>query len=102
MAFLSVRLGRRVTRIPLYVIALYFLLFAPAATRHSRRYLRLALGRAPGARERFRHILTFATAIHDRVFLVNEQFEMFDIELEGEAWMQSQCDSGRGAVLMGA
>ena len=102
MAFLSLRLGRRVSRIPLYGIALYFFLFAPSARRHSRRYLHLALGRAPRARDRFRQILSFATTIHDRVYLINGQFERFNITLEGEARVLAQSDSGRGAMLMGA
>jgi predicted LPLAT superfamily acyltransferase len=102
MAFVSLRLGRRVSRIPLYGIAIYFFLFAPAARRHSRRYLRLALGRAPRARDRFRQILTFATTIHDRVYLINEQFELFNITLEGESLLLAQAAGGRGALLMGA
>jgi predicted LPLAT superfamily acyltransferase len=102
MAYLSLSLGRTLSRIPLFGIAFYFFLFAPAARRQSRRYLRLALGRVPSARERFRHILTFATAIHDRVFLISEKFELFNITLEGEAWMMAQSDSGQGALLMGA
>ena len=67
MAFLSLHLGRTLSRIPLYGIAVYFFLFAPTARRHSRRYLQLALGRPPRARDRFRQILSFATTIHDRV-----------------------------------
>jgi len=102
MAFLSLRLGRRLSRGVLYGIAVYFFLFAPAARRHSRRYLRLALGREPGARDRFRQILSFATTIHDRVYLVNERYETFHITLEGEALMRAQSESGRGALLMGA
>jgi predicted LPLAT superfamily acyltransferase len=102
MAFVSLHLGRTLSRIPLYGIAIYFFLFAPSARRHSRRYLRLALGRHPGARDRFRQILSFATTIHDRVFLINEQFEIFNITLEGETLMLAQLDSGRGALLMGA
>lgn len=102
MAFLSLRLGRRHSRIALYGIAAYFFLFAPRARRHSRRYLRLALGRAPNARDRFRQILSFATTIHDRVFLINEQYENFNITLEGETLMRAQLDGGRGALLMGA
>jgi predicted LPLAT superfamily acyltransferase len=102
MAFVSLRLGRTLSRIPLYGIAIYFFLFAPSARRHSRRYLRLALGRAPGARDRFLQILGFATTIHDRVFLINERFEQFNITLEGEPLMRAQSDSGRGALLMGA
>jgi predicted LPLAT superfamily acyltransferase len=102
MAFVSLRLGRTVSRILLYGIAVYFFLFAPDARRHSQRYLRLALGRAPRARDRFRQILSFATTIHDRVFLINEQFHLFNITIEGESLMRAQSDSGRGALLMGA
>jgi predicted LPLAT superfamily acyltransferase len=102
MAFVSLHLGRTLSRIPLYGIAIYFFLFAPSARRHSRRYLRLALGRPPRARDRFRQILSFATTIHDRVYLINEQFALFNITLQGEELMRTQSASGRGALLMGA
>jgi predicted LPLAT superfamily acyltransferase len=102
MAFLSLRLGRRVSRAVLYGIALYFFLFAPAARRHSRHYLRLALGRRPTAADRFRQILYFSTCIHDRVYLLKQQYERFQITLEGEALMREQLGYGNGAFLMGA
>jgi predicted LPLAT superfamily acyltransferase len=102
MAFLSMRAGRTLSRSVLYGIALYFFLFGPSARRHSRRYLRLALGREPKARDRFRQILSFATTIHDRVYLINGQYEIFHITLEGEAMMLAQAASGRGALLLGA
>ncbi len=102
MAFLSLRLGRTLSRTVLYGIAAYFFLFAPAARRQSRRYLRRALGRAPGARDRFRHVLNFATTIHDRVYLINEQYDKFEITIEGEPLMRAQVEAGRGAFLMGA
>jgi len=102
MAFVSLRLGRNLSRVPLYGIAIYFFLFAPSARRHSRRFLRLALGRNPSARDRFRQILSFATTIHDRVYLINEQFQLFNITLEGEDAVREQSQSGRGALLMGA
>jgi predicted LPLAT superfamily acyltransferase len=86
----------------LYGIAAYFFLFAPIARRHSRRYLRLALGRAPTARDRFRQILSFATTIHDRVYLINGRYDMFDISLEGEALMREHAAGGSGALLLGA
>jgi len=101
MAFLSMHLGRRATRLPLYGIALYFFLFAPTARRHARRYLRLALGRAAGARDRFRHLLYFSTTIHDRVFLLNGRDDLFEITIEGASVMEAQVAKGRGAFLMG-
>jgi predicted LPLAT superfamily acyltransferase len=102
MVFVSLRLGRRASRGVLYGIALYFFLFAPAARRNSRRYLRLALGRSPTAGDRFRHVLYFATCIHDRVYLVKQQYERFHITIEGETLMREQLESGHGAFLMGA
>ncbi len=102
MAWLSLRLGRRATRPVLHAIAGYFFLFSPRALRHSRRYLTLALGRPPGTLERFKHVLYFATCIHDRVYLVNGQYERFECSVEGESLMQAQLDAGRGAFLMGA
>ena len=102
MAFVSLRFGRRASRIILYGIATYFFLFGPGARRHSLRYLRLALGRAPSARDRFLQILSFATTIHDRVYLLNGQFEKFDISVEGEDSVLAHEPKGRGALLLGA
>ena len=102
MAYLSLRLGRAPTRAVLHGIAAYFFLFSPRALRHSRRYLQLALGRPATMRECFRHVLYFATCIHDRVYLVNEQYERFRCTVEGESLMQAQLAAGRGAFLMGA
>ena len=101
MASISLRFGRRASRCILYGIAVYFFLFAPRARRSSNAYLRLALGRAPTARDRFRHILTFATTIHDRVYLANGQFEKFKISVEGADLMMKHL-RGRGAMLLGA
>jgi predicted LPLAT superfamily acyltransferase len=101
MAFLSIRLGRKLSRIPLFGIAAYFFVFGPRARRESRRYLRRALGKEPRARDRFRHILYFATTIHDRVYLINEKYQAFRITIEGEALMREQAERGTGAFLMG-
>ena len=102
MAFLSLRLGRTTSRVILYGIAAYFFSFGPGARRHSLCYLRRALGRAATARDRFLQILSFATTIHDRVYLMNEQFEKFNISIEGEAAVLAQASTGRGALLLGS
>ncbi|MGO9514217.1 MAG: acyl-CoA synthetase [Steroidobacteraceae bacterium] len=102
MVYLSLRFGRTVSRCALYGIAAYFFLFAPSVRRHSRRYLQLALGRSPSARERFRHVLYFATCSHDRIYLINEQYACFNITIEGEHLVLAQLDSGQGAFLIGA
>jgi predicted LPLAT superfamily acyltransferase len=102
MTFVSLRLGRPAGRIVLYGIAAYFFLFAPRARRASLDYLRRVLGRRPRARERFRQVLSFATTIHDRVYLLNERFELFDIEIAGEELLAARWRAGSGAFLIGA
>jgi predicted LPLAT superfamily acyltransferase len=102
MTFLSLRLGRPGSRPFLHIIAGYFFAFAPTARRHDRAYLRKALGREPSAADRYRHLLAFATTIHDRVYLLQERFDLFDITIEGEAVVQQAMDAGQGAFLMGS
>ena len=47
----------------------------------SQAYLTRALGRPAGWRDSFRHVLAFASTIHDRVYLLNDRFDLFDIEI---------------------
>jgi predicted LPLAT superfamily acyltransferase len=101
MVFLSLRCGRRLSRVILYGIAAYFFLFAPSARRQSRRYLRLALGREPKPSDGFRQVLSFATTIHDRLYLINEQYDLFNITSEGEQTMLAR-SNGKGSLLLGA
>jgi len=102
MTFVSLRLGRPAGRFILFFIALYFFLFAPTARRHSLAYLERVLGRPPTARDRFRQVSNFASIILDRLYLVNERYDLFDISIEGEEVMREQLDNGTGAFLMGA
>ncbi len=102
MTWLSLALGRPVSRVILFGISLYFLLFAPAARKASRAYLQRALGRPARQAEVFRHLHSFATCIHDRVYLLNDRFDLFDIQVEGENVIKEVLAAGRGAFLMGA
>jgi predicted LPLAT superfamily acyltransferase len=102
MVWISLRLGRRPARAVLLGIAGYFLVFAPKARRASAAFLTRALGRPPTWRERFRHIHTFASTIHDRVFLLNDRADLFDLELRGVEHIEAALAQGRGALLMGA
>jgi len=102
MSWISLRLGRRPARIILAGISLYFLLFAPSAKKASRDYLRRILGRRPTFAEQFRHFNCFASTVHDRVFLLNERFALFQIELNGVELFDEVISAGRGAFLMGA
>lgn len=102
MAGFSLRMGRRAGRIVLYGIGAYFFLFAPRARRASLQYLRRALGRRPRPSERFRQIMSFASTIHDRIYLLNGRFDLFDLEVTGEQQMHQRLREGGGALLIGA
>ena len=102
MAWISLRLGRRAGRVVLHPIAAYFLLFAPAGRRASRNYLGRALRRPPRWRDLYRHFFTFAATVHDRVYLVNRRFELFDFEVHGEDMLRRLLAGGKGLFLMGA
>lgn len=102
MAWIAVVLGRRVARLVLHPITLYFLCFAPAARRQSARFLGRALGRAPTLAERYRHLHTFASTVLDRVYFVCGRMSEFDIRTQGEALIDDSLAQGRGAFLLGA
>ena len=102
MVWVSLRIGRRAARVILHVIAGYFLLFAPASRRASSDYLRRALSREPRWGDLYRHFFTFAATIHDRVYLANRRFELFDFEIHGQDTLDNLLASGQGVFLMGA
>lgn len=103
MVWLSLTLGRPFGRLVLRGIALYFVLFSPKARRASRAYLARALGRKATWMDGYRHVFSFASTVHDRVYLLNDRFDLFDIESSGhEAVRAALAREPGGALLLGA
>ena len=103
MAWIAVRLGRRVARVVLHPIAAYFLLSAPAALRRATaEYLERALGRPPTLRDHYRQLHSFASTVLDRVYLVRGCMHEFDLQVQGEHHVHEALAEGRGVVLVGA
>lgn len=98
MSRISLLFGRRLSRIVVYGIALYFLLAAPTARKASRSYLERALQRRVTWGDLYRHILAFASTIHDRFYLLNNQTGLFDIQVFGA----EPISNGQGMLLFGA
>lgn len=101
MVWLSLLLGRRFTRFVLHGIVIYFLIFSPRARLASRLYLQRVLGR-PRLSHIYRHILAFASTIHDRVYLLNHRFGEFSIEVSGGEALLAALADDRGVLLFGA
>jgi predicted LPLAT superfamily acyltransferase len=102
MAWIAVACGRRVARLVLHPITVYFLAFAPQARRQSAHYLSRALGRPATLADRYRHIHAFAATVLDRVYLARGRVRDFDLRLEGAPLMDALVAQGRGALLIGA
>ncbi|HEY2133446.1 MAG TPA: acyltransferase [Acetobacteraceae bacterium] len=101
MLWIMLHLGWRAGRLLLFPIALYFFASSGAARRASRDFLRRATGHA-GPMEVLRHIFTFAAVIFERVFLLTDRMDGFEIELQGLDLLKSVLAQGRGCVLLGA
>lgn len=102
MAWIGLNLGRPVARVLLYPISLYFLSMVPKARRASRAYLNRALRRPATWRDVFRHIHTFASTILDRIYLLNDRTELFDLRIHDEALVRQVTADGRGVLMFGA
>lgn len=102
MIWLTLKLGRPLTRLLLYPICLYFVLFSMRARRASRRYLERALARRVGWKEIFLHYLTFASTIHDRIFLLTGHYQDFQVNVHGADALKETLARGQGCLMVGA
>ena len=103
MTWLSLRLGRRAARGVLHLIAS---LFSVVCTGQATRFKKLSparVGLDPAHwSELYRHFFTFAATVHDRIYLLNRRFDLFDFEVHGEDTLRDLLASGNGLFLMGA
>lgn len=94
--------GRAPARLALYPIVAFYLLARGPERRASRAYLARALGRAPGLLDIARHIHTFAATILDRLFMLSQGMDRFQVEVRGLDALEPQLDRGRGLLLFGS
>ncbi|MDJ0807024.1 MAG: lipid A biosynthesis acyltransferase [Gammaproteobacteria bacterium] len=100
--WIALNLGRRSTRLLLYPITLYFLLTTSTQRKASRQFLALALDRKPHLGDVARHFHTFAATILDRVFLLEEDKDAFDVNYHHPELVVEMAKQGRGCILLGS
>ncbi len=83
-------------------VCLGFLLCHAQARAASRAYLARALGRPVRLRDVLRHFVTFGTTVLDRVYLLNDEIDRFDITIHGEEIVSDILSQGQGCLLLGA
>jgi predicted LPLAT superfamily acyltransferase len=94
--------GRRVARLCLYPITLYFYLRRRPERVASRQYLQRVFGQRVMPWQVLRHIHCFAATIMDRVFLLAHGEKPFRIETEGLDLLDQRVALGRGVLLFGS
>jgi predicted LPLAT superfamily acyltransferase len=102
VVWVALRLGRPVARALLWPVCAYFVTFSPQSRMASRDYLTRILARRPHLGDLFRHYFTFAACVLDRVYLLNDQLDRFDIEVHGEPLVLDALQGGDGCFLFGA
>jgi predicted LPLAT superfamily acyltransferase len=94
-------LGRRVGRLLVWPLVLYFVAFAPTARRASRAYLR-RLGLPHGTRAVLAHCRRFANCTLDRLFWSLGETKRFEVTSTGSEHLIALAKQRRGALLVGA
>jgi predicted LPLAT superfamily acyltransferase len=95
-------LGRRVARVLLWPIALYFFLRRATERAASRLYLARVLGREVTNRDVFHHIHMFASTLLDRMFFLARGERDFQVEVEGLPALDRWLDARTGVLLLGS
>ena len=102
MRTIALGAGRTASRLLLHPIVAYFLLSDGRTRRQSARYLERALGRPARWRDVYRHLYTFAATLLDRVYLLQGQFDRFEVEASGVETIMQPFARGDGVLAFGA
>jgi predicted LPLAT superfamily acyltransferase len=102
IAWIAERLGRRVARLLLSPITLYFVMAAHAARRASYEFLTRARGQSIHWWNVLRHFYYFAATILDRVYLLRGEFDRFSITIHGKELLQRQNKNSKAGILLGS
>jgi predicted LPLAT superfamily acyltransferase len=99
---IGLRCGRRIARLCLYPITLYFFFRRGYERRVSYAFLERAFGKPASAWQVLRHIHRFAGTILDRVFLLSDRYKGFDVGVHGLDALVERIRPDRGVLLLGA
>ncbi len=94
--------GRAPSRAVIWFVALYFLLRRGSERDASRAFLGRMFGRPATAAEGYQHILCFSRVTLDRIFLLREGTERFEIRTTGLDDAHAMMALNRGVLLFGA
>lgn len=94
--------GRTPARVFVRLIAAWYFLFDTKSKDASKQWLSMVFERPATRKEIYTHLLTFAQVTLDRVFLLQEKYEHFEINCTGDHYLAALQQSASGAMLLGA
>lgn len=100
--WIALHLRRGFTRLLLHPITFYYLILSPAIRRSSKDFLTTVLGRPTGLKGVYKQIWCFASTILDRVFLLTNRNELFDVQIDNPEVVTELLDQNQGAILLGS
>ncbi|HET6605868.1 MAG TPA: hypothetical protein VFG62_04330 [Rhodopila sp.] len=100
--WLARRLGRPLARWLIFPICVGFALCHRQARAASIAYLARVLGRPARPWDVIRHFVTFGTTVLDRVYLLSDEIDRFDITVHGADIVMDILAQGEGCLLLGA
>jgi predicted LPLAT superfamily acyltransferase len=102
MFWMATALGRGIAQQFVRVIALWYFAFDRRARAASRQFLSRVYGRPARLSEVYGHILRFSRVTMDRVFLLLDGHNSFQVKRTGHHYLDALAREKRGAVLLGA
>ncbi len=102
MVWITLRLGRTAARVVLVPVCAWFFICAPRSRRASRDWLTRVLGRPATSRDIWRHFWCFAVCVLDRVLLLNDRMDLFNVEIHGKETVTGIRARHGGAFMFGA
>lgn len=96
------RLGRRAVRAVVAFVALYYVIADRKIRQTSREWWLRVTGREPSFWKIYGHVRRFANVSTDRIFLLSERCDLFQITCDGAEYLERLEKLRQGAILLGA
>ena len=100
--WIALHFGRRVARMLLWPMTLYFFVFGGPSRRASKAWLNRTLPRPARWRDGLRHVFAFACVTLDRVYFLNARFDLFDLQVHGAEYCVGVNQGTQGMFMLGA
>lgn len=98
--WMALNLGRRVTGLILWPIAIFYFVFSASTRRYCHFYLQRNFQRKVSSLEVLKHIYSFAVVSVDRIYFLANKANYFSVEMTGTEIFDQLQSQDQGAILI--